>query len=295
MRTLLVFVLLVTGPVPARGAVLNQRRVTLRRDTTLSVRIAPGLGTRFIFPFVLDRPGGRVPFTLDLTNPAVFAAQRDPGRNFFIVTARPGNASRRAYGILYVAVNGYTLSIGLRTTAVRAKDDSDVIFLPDPREKKRRLQRALARRTRVIETRCRTAMARQRAGMAAAILARISVLALNRPRRRAIEQEVRVHLPGGRSVALYVPESLRFGPYVAIVFRLRNGSAAHSLQVEGAQLFELVHGRAQPLSAAASLPRRIAAGAQARGVLTVTRMQLDAHRRLRLTVLTNRGTLETQW
>jgi len=35
----------------------------------LTVEIVPDLGTRFIFPFVLDEQDTYVPFTLNITNP----------------------------------------------------------------------------------------------------------------------------------------------------------------------------------------------------------------------------------
>ena len=279
--TLPVVLLVLVVASPACAA-LRQRRVVLTPYTTLTVSIVPGLGTRFIFPFVLDHAGRHVPFTLDLTNPAAFAAHRDPGRNFFIVTARQGAARRRCYGTLYVTVAGYELSIELRTSAERAADYSDVIFALGPQARATAIRRAVARLDREVAQRTR---------------ARIGVLALDRPRRRRIEQEARSRLADGGRVALYVRESLSFGPYTVFVFRLSNGSAARSLRVENAQLFEIDagSGQARPLPAARSLPQRIAPGGQGRGVLTVMRARLDARDRLRLEVLTDRANLEAQW
>lgn len=281
MQTLPTVLLVLVVASPACAA-LRQRRVVLTPYTTLTVSIVPGLGTRFIFPFVLDHAGRHVPFTLDLTNPAAFAAHRDPGRNFFIVTARPGAARRRCYGTLYVTVAGYELSIELRTSAERAADYSDVIFALGPQARATAIRRAVARLDREVAQRTR---------------ARIGVLALDRPRRRRIEQEARSRLADGGRVALYVRESLSFGPYTVFVFRLSNGSAARSLRVENAQLFEIDagSGQARPLPAARSLPQRIAPGGQGRGVLTVMRARLDARDRLRLEVLTDRASLEAQW
>ncbi len=288
---------LMTALAPPVCAGLRQRHVVLKKYTTLTVRIVPGLGTRFLFPFGLDRTGRHVPFTLDLTNPGVLAAPRAPGRNFFIVTARPGTAGRRRYGTLFVTVAGYELSIELRTSARRAADASDVIFDLGPKARAGIIRRAVARRTRALEARYRRQVARLDRKVAARTRARIGVLALDRPQRRRIEQETQARLPGGDRVALYVRESLSFGPYTVFVFRLRNESVAHRLRVENAELFQIDagSGRAQPLPAPPRRPRRIAPGGQGRGVLTIARARLDARDRLRLEVLTNRGALEAQW
>ncbi len=274
----------------------RQRRVVLKPYTTLSVRIVPNLGTRFIFPFVLDRPGPWIPFSLDLTNPAVFSSHRDSGRNFFIITARRGAEQRRSYGTLYVTVCGYELSIALSTTTDRASDVSDVIFERDAKAQASRIQRAVARRTRALEARYRRKLAALHEEVVARTRSRIGVLALDRPRRRRIEEEQERMLNGDR-VALYVPESLSFGPYTAFVFRLRNDSAVHSLKIDSALLFEIsaASGRVQPLSAASRLPQRIAPGREGRGVLTVMQAGLDPRDRLRLEVLTDQGSLEAQW
>ena len=300
MRASPILAVLVVLPLMLPAAVragLRQRHVVLKPYTTLRVRIAPGLGTRFIFPFVLDRPGPQVPFTLDLTNPAVFASHRDPGRNFFIITARARPGDRPRYGNLYVTVAGYELSIELRTTRDRAADVSDVIFGLGAKARAGLIQRAVARRTHALEARYRRQVARLRAAVAARTLARIGVLALDRPRRRRIEDKTERRLPDGDRVVLYVPESLRFGPYTVVVFRLRNDSAARRLRVEAALLFEIAAGgaRMQPLPVAARLPRPIAPGGQGRGVLTVAHARLDRRDRLRLEVLTDRTTLEAQW
>ncbi|MHB8346905.1 MAG: hypothetical protein ACYDHM_06860 [Acidiferrobacterales bacterium] len=292
-----VALVLMMALVPPVCATLRQRHLVLKKYTTLTARITPGLGTRFIFPFVLDRTGRHVPFTLDLTNPEVFAAHRDSGRNFFIVTARPGTAGRPRYGTLYVTVAGYELTIELCTSARRAADASDVIFSLGSKARAGLIRRAVARRTRALQGRYRQQVARLDREVAARTRARIGVLALDRPRRRRIEQETRARLPGGDRVVLYVRESLSFGPYTVFVFRLRNESAVHRLRVENAELFQIDagSGRAQPLPSAPSLPRRIAPGGQGRGVLTITHARLDARDRLRLEVLTDRVALQAQW
>ena len=64
------------------------KHVTLTQETTLVIELVPDLGTRFVFPFVLDEQDEYVPFTSTITNPA-FASIREPGRNSFVVTIPP--------------------------------------------------------------------------------------------------------------------------------------------------------------------------------------------------------------
>ncbi len=294
---LLATLLLLSTLSPAASADPRQRHIILTDYTTLTADIVPGLGTRFIFPFVLDKQDRDIPFTLVITNPAVFVSHRDPGRNSFVVTTPENLRSGHYYGFLYVTVAGYEISIELRTTSDRAHDASDVIFELSRKPRENLIQQAVARRTRDLETTYRQRLAEVDHRIDERAIARIGTLALHPPKYRRIEEEERRNLKDGDDVVLYVNKSLSFGPYTVIAFDVHNGSYDHGLTVKDAKLFSLDARTAAltPIDAADMLPDRIAPRADGRGTVTVVGADLNPANRLRLQVLTDKTGLEAQW
>ncbi|HFE37502.1 MAG TPA: hypothetical protein ENK06_03650, partial [Gammaproteobacteria bacterium] len=98
------------------------KRIELQAFTQFTLDMVPDLGTRFIFPFVLDEESDNIPFTLKMTNP-VFTHQRVPGRNFFVVELPPmsqpntTNPVSPVYlGNLFINAGGYNITVLLRSS-----------------------------------------------------------------------------------------------------------------------------------------------------------------------------------
>jgi len=290
------FALSAALPGTARPAP-HQRHVVLNRYTTLTVRIVPGLGTRFIFPFVLDEQDRYVPFTLDITNPTVFVSHRDPGRNSFVVTAPVAARAAHYCGNLYVTVAGYEISVELRTTTNPAEDDSDVIFDLGRKARTDLIQQAVARRTRELEAGYRRHIADLDRRVDERAIARIGMLALHPPEHHRIEEAARVTLANGDKLALYVDESLTFGRYTVFSFDVHSDSGSQGVSVMDAKLFSIdrTTSALTPVDAANMLPARIRPGGDGRGVITAVSANLNPDNLLRLQVLTDKAKLEAQW
>ncbi|MHB8454000.1 MAG: hypothetical protein ACYDDO_04725 [Acidiferrobacterales bacterium] len=275
----------------------SQRHVILRKYTTLTADIVPGLGTRFIFPFVLDEQDRYVPFTLDITNPTVFVSHRDPGRNSFVVTTPVNLRRARYYGNLYVTVAGYEISVELRTTTDRARDASDIIFDLGRKARADLIQQAVARHMRALDADYQRKVAELDKRIDEQAIARIGTLALHSPEHHRIEEEARLKLANGNRVVLYVDESLTFGAYTVFTFDVHSGSHAQGISVTDARVFEIEPGSSAPtpIEAADMLPARIPPGGDGQGTVTVVGATLNPANLLRLDVLTDQGKLEAQW
>ena len=81
--------------------------VDLKELTTLTLKFYPGMGTRFMFPFVLDKDNDYVPYTNNNTNDQVFIPiQRQEGRNFFVIAVPPEHLGKNDVGNMFVTVAG---------------------------------------------------------------------------------------------------------------------------------------------------------------------------------------------
>ncbi|MCP5007563.1 MAG: hypothetical protein GY941_27055, partial [Planctomycetes bacterium] len=133
MRSLLLMFLLIPNIAFSAGnlkVVPKLKKVELKQFTQLNVQLVADLGTRFIFPFILDEADDLVPFTLDITNP-LFISTRHTGRNSFTVEVDPpaeGGQLPTYLGNMFITAAGYNISVVLSTTNSLKNHVSDYQF-----------------------------------------------------------------------------------------------------------------------------------------------------------------------
>lgn len=107
-----------------RGQVLN---ITLKEQTQFILPVVPRLGTRLIFPFLLDDAELKPPLNYKLTNTANFAVTRNAdhlaGQNVFLITALGEGGE---IGKLYMSMGGYNLAINLIVSRKVSDHISDI-------------------------------------------------------------------------------------------------------------------------------------------------------------------------
>lgn len=90
------------------------QKVTLLEQTQFSLKVVPKLGTRLIFPFILDDPELKPPLNYKLTNTNDFFVTRNlntlAGQNVFLITTK---GQKGAIGKLYMSIAGYNIAINL--------------------------------------------------------------------------------------------------------------------------------------------------------------------------------------
>jgi hypothetical protein len=203
----------------------QSRTVTLAPFTTLSMQLVPDMGTRFVFPFVLDEVSSDVPFTLTVTNDAVFHVERPTGRNFFIVTVPPpadGGRMPDYLGTLFVNVAGYNLSVILKTTNDLRQHYTDVRFELDEAARADLVETAVAQKLAALEQDYQRKRAQLDTRAELVAMERLGQLVLQRPERIRIKEEHRASLRNKDDVVLYVDEAVVMAPYTVYVFDIEN-------------------------------------------------------------------------
>ncbi len=105
------------------------QRITLHEQTQIAIKLVPDLGTRLIFPFILDDPQLKPPLNYKLTNTRDFTVARTLdaliGQNVFLVTT---NGRVGAVGKLYISIAGYHLALNLGISNRIDDHISDIYF-----------------------------------------------------------------------------------------------------------------------------------------------------------------------
>lgn len=103
--------------------------IELREHTQFTLMLVPRLGTRLVFPFLLDDANLKPPLNYKLTNAADFSVTRSlellAGQNVFLITCAD---KEKGIGKLYMSIGGYNLAINL-VISNQVKDHISDIFL----------------------------------------------------------------------------------------------------------------------------------------------------------------------
>ncbi len=273
------------------------KHVTLEAFTTLEIALVPDLGTRLVFPFVLDEQDQFVPFTLNITNP-IFKTDRQPGRNSFVVSAPPppeGGATPTYYANLFVSVSGYHLSITLTTTNDLTQHVSDIVFDLTDKAREDLIQQGVEQRIQSIKDQYQQKEAALEQQVETLMLRRIGTLALRGPDRTRIREERRVTTSTGDRLTVYMKDVETYGDYHLFRYEITN-DGGQPLRISDAALFLIdEQGSPQKLITANTIAPRIDKHRSGQGVIVTQSAQVFNGQPVKLAVLTDHGTLEVTW
>lgn len=299
MRTLAWMAAVIIGAVAiSADAAPRNRNIVLKKHTTLTVEIVPDLGTRFLFPFVLDEQDEYVPFTLNITNPN-FVSKREPKRNSFVVTIPPEKVVRGTsqYGSLFVTVAGYEISVELRTTNDLNRHYSDVTFELSDAERENLIQQGIAKRTQTLEAEYKKKMDDLEKIADLKAIARVGTIALRRPSVKRVKEESRLTLKNGDRITLFVDEAITYDPYTIFTVEIDSDSNTQGVTILGTKLFGVDPDSKQsrPIESGNEIPARVQARESAKGALTVLVSSLNPKELLKLVIQTDKGEISAQW
>ena len=107
----------------------RMERIEMEEQTQFELKVVPHLGTRLIFPFLLDDINLKPPLNYKLTNTLDFTVTYDldvlAGQNVFLITC---SENAGAIGKLYMSIAGYNLSINLNISPHLQDHVSDIFF-----------------------------------------------------------------------------------------------------------------------------------------------------------------------
>lgn len=287
----LTLLFLCSGYAAAAPKILN---VTLQQHTTITANIVPTLGTRFIFPFVLDDADEFVPYTAELTNPS-FLYKREPGRNSFVISIPPNGAGQTAN--LFVTVAGYLVTIELTADKNRASSYSDISFVLGNAERENLIQKGVAQRTKALEAEYKKKGEELNAVAEKKAISLVGALALSKPSYNTIKEETKTTLTNGDKIVLYVDEAVTYGPYTIFKFELSLENSIDAVSILDAKLLSINpdNKSERPVDASKNIPDRLTQGKPSRGIITTLNSTLNPKEYLKLQVHTNRGNVEAKW
>ncbi len=275
------------------------KKVELEQFTSLNVELVPDLGTRFIFPFVLDESDDFIPFTLDITNP-LFISTRHAGRNSFTIEIDPpeeGGQLPTYLGNMFVSVGGYNLSIVLSTTNSLKRHVSDYVFELSDKAREDLIQEAIVKRTKSLEESYQQKLSEIDDKASIIALRKIGNLALSDPDEDPIKEESTLELDTGEKVILYLSEVLIYGKkYKLFTYEVTNDTTEDLKVVDAVLLTIDKNGLQQKLFTANSIMSRIKPGDTHKGVITTDSPAVDNKAlNIRLSLLTSAGLVEVDW
>ncbi|MFQ5470972.1 MAG: hypothetical protein ACE5EH_11820 [Gammaproteobacteria bacterium] len=283
--------------LPAHAFTPKIKHVQLEEFTTLVVDVIPDLGTRFVFPFILDEQDEYVPFTLNVTNP-IFETARESGRNSFVVTAPPpkkGGEIPVYYSNMFVTVAGYNVSVALRTTRDLSSHVSDIVFDLSDEKRENVIQQQVKQRIKTIKSEYRHKADMLDEKLHELVLNKIGVLALNKPERNKIREEAVVVTEQGDRIRLYFNEVESYGTFHLFRYEITNEGFS-PLKISDAALYVVTRENTEQRLVSSNITNtRIEPNQFSEGVIVTDYDQIRESRAIKLSVLTDSGAIEVQW
>lgn len=286
------------------------RDVDLEAYTRLTVYVAPGAATKFIFPFVLnEEPKGAlnaIPFSKMLSN-NLFEDVRvsenkgaDRLNSFIIICPRTTPAGAKAN--LFFNIAGYEGSVQLVATVdanlLHTKEGaSDVRFKLTNEARELLIQDEIRQRTAQLEQEVADKKKEIDNLVDQRTLAQIGDLVLNKPETIRVKSEGRGALKNSDVVTVYVDSIHKYGRYAIIPFEMELDSRGGGASIRGAKLFAINRDTKvqRPISSGASLPDRLEPRKVTYGSLTALASTITSNEMLKLDLLVDDTPIEVKW
>ena len=280
------------------------KRIELQAFTQFTLDMVPDLGTRFIFPFVLDEESDNIPFTLKMTNP-VFTHQRVPGRNFFVVELPPmsqpntTNPVSPVYlGNLFINAGGYNITVLLRSSNKTANHITDVVFELSDESRQRLIQDAVDEQLLLMtanfkeKERALDTQAHQIA------LRKIGRLVLEGGDTDRIAEENTFDLRDGSQAIVVVNRLQRYADFRIVTYELfYDGEQDEDLIIRDVQLYGEKSGAGtnQLIPSVFKLRPRLQTGESVSGFVATDQPDLAGFTQFTLAFITSQGNFEMIW
>ena len=301
-KTLIVLVMLLLPLVvhsEQQKEVLKKKNVVLSEFTRLTIDIVPDLGTRFVFPFVLDEQTNArtVPFTSNMTS-SVFISDRKDGRNTFVVTvALPEDADPKAQYLsnFFVTVAGYNIAVRLRTTNDLRKHVDDINFVLGDKARTHLIDEEIEKRMAALRLEYQRKSDALNAEVDLRTLSKVGYLAMTEPDTTSIHEEGSVVLESGEKLALLVSVLKKFGKFTVIPFEFTS-KLAEDIRVLDVKLFgQNDNGPEQLIDTGLMVTRRVESGETVKGTLSTLYPSLMDFDAVRVVLSTDRGEVAVKW
>ncbi|MDH5647370.1 MAG: hypothetical protein OEZ01_15275, partial [Candidatus Heimdallarchaeota archaeon] len=234
VKSLLCVLLLLPAVASAVSLAPKSRKVDLNEFTKLVVELVPDLGVNIVFPFTLDSSKHKPPFIQRVTNKNIFNVSENKeiaGQNYITITVnKPADGGfvfdKHTYvGNLFLSVDGYHVSIVLKTTTNIKKHYTDIILMPSDKDRHYLIEKEVehVRKAQIEEYKKKIEKLDERAVSMA--LAQVGSILLEKPQKKNIKEELRGKISNGETVTLFVDKLLIYQDYVMMLYEVYNNTS----------------------------------------------------------------------
>lgn len=285
----------------------KSRTIELKEFTDLVVDVMPDLAVQLVFPFVLDSPKNNPPFKFELTNRNIFSVGDEDiqtiikGQNTLAVTVNKPDTGGEVFkdntyiGNLLINVDGFHVSILLKTTINPKKHYTNIIFSPSEERRRFLIEKEVEyvrkAQNEAYEKKLASIddLARDQA------MAQMGVIALNNVKKINVKYDKRVRIDTNEEVTIYVDKFYDYQQYVFLKFFIENTSNT-DLSVSDVTLSAVTEGdEGVPLKTALLCQGLVRAGDEKPCVITTRERNILSARILRMSFASNHGPFTLSW
>lgn len=225
-------------PVSSYGYEPRYHNAVLEERTKLALDISPGLSTRLVFPFLIDKDENEPTFKISVPNNTVFkVAEAEAnnegalqGQNTLVISANmlDGEQAKNPihYSNIYLSVNGYHLTLALSLAPLNSKNYfTDVFFSLTDKDQTYLLNKIIDKKIDALERSYQEKEKELKAMAKAEAIKNISDIALAEPEDYRIKEEYDLEFGNGQRIELYVDKAISYDRhYFILAFEMENKS-----------------------------------------------------------------------
>jgi len=231
---LLLIVCLSCGQAFAASVTPKKRTVELKEFTQIVVDIVPDLGVNIVFPFILDSDKHQPPYIQRLTNDNVFSVtkQEDIRRqNYTSVSVNRPEGGGQVFtqntyiGNLFLSVDGYHISITLKTTTNLKKHFTDIILVPSDKDRKYLIEKEVAHIRKAQNEEHERRLQELDAKAMSMALSKVGSVLVEKPQKINIKEEIEGVISTKETMMMFFDKFYVYNNYTILVYEIQNGSS----------------------------------------------------------------------
>ena len=211
----------------AKQLLPKKRNVNLTEFTRITVDILPDLGVRLIFPFILDSSKLQPQFKKELTNENIFDVAVDgdsiKGQNTISITVKKPDSGGATFqnntylGNLFLSVDGYNITILLRTTVNMNDHFSDVVFKPDEKARDFLVEKEVQHIRKVQNEEYQKRLQELDKQALKKSISRLGEVILQNPDIKRIKEDKIASSPSGEVLNVYLDQFVDYDSYSTLI------------------------------------------------------------------------------
>lgn len=306
-KNIVILITLILVPFKTFSFEPRYHNAVLKERTKLALDISPGLSTRLVFPFLIDKDENEPTFKVSVPNGTVFSVEEAEGSNddalqgqntLVIKASIPDNLTKDTvhYSNIFLSVNGYHLTIALSLAPLGTKKYyTDVYFSLTEEDQTYLINKIIDKKVDALErvyqekVKDLKVMAKQEA------IKNISHIALAEPEDYGIKEEYDLEFGNGQRAELYVDKAISFdGHYFVLAFELENKSNS-DLEIQNVALETMSNKAFGEITTALNCPEVLRARELVKCGLVSENPSLFESKETRIKITTDAGGGIAEW